>query len=283
MTTTKRVVLFTLLVLFSMLSVRLGRLQAKDKKLQPEEVVARHLESIGTPEARAAIKSRTAYGVTRVRRPIGTVPQILPEPGKQTDASNFLIASEEGKLGLILKFYDQEYPAEHFAYDGKDVTVGITTKNLRSILGEFILLHSGMMREGLLGGTLSTTWPLLNEKGGQFKLKYDLKEDNSVKLHQLTYSPKSRRYLDNIVIHLFFEYETFRHVMTEYVLMGLVNPTSFVLEKFGNYKNVDGLMLPHSYSIEYNTWRGISPTLWVTEIRQILHNGPIDPQLFHVQ
>jgi hypothetical protein len=283
MTKRNGLVLFAAVVCLSFVCVGLGKLYAKDKKLLPEEVLAKHLESIGKPEALAAIKSRTAYGITRVRRPLGTVPLILPEPGKQLDPSNFLIASAENKLGMIMKFYDQEYPAEHFAFDGKDATVSLTVQNRKSILGNFVDTYSGMMREGLFGGTLSTSWPLLNAQAGKFKLQYELKEDSSIKLHQLTYTPKSRRHLDSIVINLFFDFETYRHVMTEYKLMGIVNPTAFVIEKFGNFKNVDGLMLPHSYSIEYNTWKSLNPTLWTVEIRQMLHNGPVDPQLFHVQ
>jgi hypothetical protein len=276
-------VLFAAVVWLSFVSVGLGSLYAKDKKLLPEEVLAKHLESIGKPEALAAIKSRTAYGITRVQRPLGTVPLILPELGKQSDPSNFLIASAENRLGMIMKFYDQDYPAEHFAFDGQDTTVSIIARNKKSILGDFVDSYNGMMREGLFGGTLSTAWPLLDAQDRKFKLQYELKEDSSIKLHQLTYTPKSRRHLDNIVINLFFNFETYRHVMTEYKLMGIVNPTSFVIEKFGNFKTIDGLMLPHSYSIEYNTWRGLNPTRWSVEIRQILHNGPVDPQLFHVQ
>lgn len=280
---TSRLVLLIALFCLPVLPFRQDDASAKEKKPSPEEVVAKHLESIGSPEALAAIKSRTAYGVARVRRPMGTIPLILPEPGKQSDSSNFLVASTEGKLGMIMRFYDQEYPAEHFAYDGKDATVGITSRNRKSILGEFIDIRSGMMREGLFGGVLSTAWPLLNAQEGKFKLKYDLKEDGSGKLHQLTFTPKSRRHLDSIIVHLFFEYETFHHVMTEYVLMGVANPISFVLEKFGNFKKIDGLTLPHSYSIEYNTWRGINPTLWTAEVKQVSHNGPVDPQIFRVQ
>ncbi len=43
---------------------------AKDKRLAPEEVVAKHLESIGAAEALSAVKSRTVYGVCAVQRPI---------------------------------------------------------------------------------------------------------------------------------------------------------------------------------------------------------------------
>ncbi len=256
---------------------------AKDKKLAPEEIVAKHLESIGTAEALSAVKSRTVYGVCAVQRPIGTVPLILPEPDKRTEPSNFLFASTGNNLGMIMKFYDQVYPGEHFAFDGKDTTIKITTQNNKSILGNFINSYSGMMREGLLGGAWSTAWPLLNLKEGKFKLRYKLTDTDGIKQHQLTYAPKSNRFLVNVVIHLYFSVETYRHVMTEYILMGSTQPALIVLERFGNFKTVDGLTLPYSYSIEYIPWRETRSTLWRAEARQISHGESIDPQIFHVQ
>jgi hypothetical protein len=282
---TKRYSFFLLIVLLclSVSVFRPDQSYAKDKKLTPEEVVAKHLESLGAPEALAAVKSRAVYGLAAVKRPIGIVPETLPEPGKRTDPSNFLLASEGHTLAMTMKFYDPEYPKEHFAFDGKDATVSITASNRRSLIGEFFDTYSGMLREGILGGVLSTSWPLLNIQEGKFKLQYDKKDIDGVKYHQLTYNPKSRRYLDNIVIHMFFELESYRHIMTEYILMGPINPVSFVFEKFGNFKNVDGLMLPHSYSLEYNVWKGARPTLWMAEAKQIFHNQPIDPQLLRAR
>jgi hypothetical protein len=277
------VTLLTIILCLSFSVSRSERSYAKDKKLTPEEVVAKHLESIGKPEILSTIKSRAVYGLAYIQRPIGTVPLILPEPGKRKDPSNFLIASEGQSLGMVMKFYDPEYPREHFAFDGKEATVSFVATNKKSLIGNFIDSHSGMMREGLLGGTLSTAWPLLNVWEGQFKLKYDQKNIDGTKYHQLTYEPSKRKHLDSILIHLFFDFESFRHVMTEYVLMGQINPTAYMFERFGNFRDVDGMMLPHNYSIEYNTWRGISPTLWAAEAKQILHNKTIDPQLFHTQ
>jgi hypothetical protein len=278
---------------------------AKDKKPTAEEVVAKHLESIGSPEVLAGIKSRSATGLVSLRRPVGTVPQILPESGKRTDDNNLLVASEGRNLGMVMKFYDQDYVGEHLAFDGKDVTIAYVYSTMKStfaapsnlnrgfvgipldlnkgLLGGFIDRSKGLLSEGFISGTLSTAWPLLNTAERKCKLQYELKDYSGVKLHQLTYIPKSRRNLDKIVVHMFFNFESYRHVMTEYLYMGLTNPEIIVLEKFGSYRNVDGLMLPHSYSIEFNVWRGTTPTLWSFEIKQLIHNGPIDPQVFHVK
>ncbi|MDM7994921.1 MAG: hypothetical protein QUT30_04445 [Acidobacteriota bacterium] len=257
---------------------------AKDPKLKPEELVAKHLESIGSPEALAAIQSRSILGVCAVQRPIGTVPETLPEPGKRTDPANFSFASTGDKLGMTMKFYDRIYPGEHFAFDGKDSGVQVTSTNNRSLLGNFLNSYSGIMREGLLGGTLSTAWPLLRVKEAQCKLSYKLANADGVKLHQLEYTPRSRKNLNSIVIKLYFDMETFRHVMTEYMLMsGTEVPALIVMERFGSFKTVDGVTLPHRYSIEYCVWRDTNVTRWIAEAGQIKHGEAIDPQHFHVQ
>ena len=256
---------------------------AKSKKLTVEEMVAKHLESLGTPEALAAAKSRTVHGIVSVKRPIGVVPEFLPELGKRTDPSNFTFASAEGKLSMIMKFYDLIYPGERFVFDGKDVLVSIVSSNRYSVLGEFVNSFSGLLREGLMGGTLSTAWPLLHVQEGKFKLKYDEANIDGTKYHQLTYTPKSRRHLDSIVVTLLFDFETFRHVMTEYKLMGIVYPTKMVIEQFGSYRQVDGVTLPHNYFIEYALFKDAHPTRWVVEVKQISHGGEIDPALFQIK
>jgi hypothetical protein len=316
------VLVSTLLVLYvGIPGIRAAR--AKDKGLKPEEVIARHLESIGSAEALSAVRSRTVQGIVAVRRPLGILPGILPEPEKRTGTSNFLFVSSGSDLAMVMQFFDPEYPDDRFAFDGKSVTVSSTVLNRKtsmvnsgtsqsgqmisingrtifvnspmigsigyffddkkSLLGNFIASHSGIVREGLLGGILSTAWPLLDVQGRKCKLKYKLIDKDGLKLHQLIYTPKSRRYLNAVETRLYFDSETFRHVMSEYVLMGQTNPEYLLLEKFGNFKDVQGLILPHSYSIEFSAWKSTDSTLWISEVTQVLHNVPIDPELFQVK
>jgi hypothetical protein len=276
--------ILSILFLFLISSASImDNIYAKEKKPTPEEIVAKHLESIGSPETLSAVKSRTIYGIVDAGMQIGMAPQNLPEPGKRKDPLNFFFASAEHKMGMVMKFYDPWYPGEHLAFDGKDATASITSYNQRSGLGNFITEFSGVMREGLLGGTLSTSWALLHFQDCRFILKYDQIDIDGKKFHQITCTPKNSRYLYDMFVRLFLEFETYRHVMTEYVRM----EGRFVIfiERFGNFKSVDGMTLPHSYFIHDPWGRGsdTAASRWSIEVKQISHNEPIDPQLYHAK
>src|SRR5688572_24323825 len=58
-----RVAAVLLLVCLSVNGLHSKTLNRPDEKLTPEDVVAKHLESIGTPEARAKVKSHIILGV----------------------------------------------------------------------------------------------------------------------------------------------------------------------------------------------------------------------------
>jgi len=71
-----------------------------------------------------------------------------------------------------------------------------------------------MMKEGLLGGTLSVAWPLLHLEGRQVELecKQDKIDDHSY--YVLEYG--ARKSLGGSQGEALFDPETFRHVRTEY-------------------------------------------------------------------
>ncbi len=275
-----------------------------DQKLKPDAVVAKHLESIGSADVLMGIHSRTVFGAALVRRPVGMIPPVLPEADKRTEAANFLLASADGKIAMVMKFYDLEYPGEHFAFDGKSATVSFTRANKRSVLGEFLSAQSGLIEEGLLGGVLSTGWALLHSPESGFRLKYREVRIEKRRFHEITLTPKNKRHPHRIVICLLFEFDTFRHVMTEYALVGKdesLSPPRYVekfgrltkqpppetppprmVEKFGDFRSVDGLTLPFAYTIECPP-SSVMGTSYTLDIRQVRHNGPIDPLLFKAE
>lgn len=264
---------------------------AKDKGLAPEEVVAAHLKSIGTPELLASIKNRGVSGKASVEFVQGGVGAL---------AGQCMVISSGRNLSIILKYGGVEYPREYFAFDGTDVEVATITPGQRSPLGDFIFRYKGVMKEGLLGGVWSLGWPLLDIETRNPSLKYVSAKVDGRALHEIDYNPKGG--MNNIKIKLFFEPDTFRHVRTEYMLKvqgeqplqsgqtvtrGVINSANVsggqrggpatrdagiqdqiaysyyrLVEKFDNFMEVKtkdskggetgSLTLPHRYALEYS-------------------------------
>lgn len=204
-----------------------------------------------------------------------------------------------------MKLPNPVYHGERFVSDGKKTSVAELIPGVFSPLGVFVRVHDEILKEGLLGGTLSTNWALVHLDERHPKLHYKgLKKVNGVELHLLEYVPAKHSDLE---INLYFEPETFRHVLTTYSMT--INPqiaaseTATAREKpayyqmeerFGDFKQSDNLQLPgrwilrfstdtqsdpthpgfgeYVYSIEYDT-RGIA----------ISHNGTLDPKNFEVK
>jgi hypothetical protein len=261
---------------------------AKDAKIKAEDVVARHLASIGTPEARAAIKDRIATGIVRVIFRLGSQGQL---PGKCG------LISEERKVRLSMNFSTLAYPGEQLAFDGERVTVGEVQPGQRSPFSDFVYTYNVILKEGLLGGTLSTAWPLLDLTGRQPELTYTgLKKVEGKQLHELSY--KAKKGGGGLLVYLYFDPESFRHVRTQY---RLVRPSSIVgrpedsasqwdtiytlVEQFEDFKEVGGLTLPHTYKLNYTVeaQRATFMADWNVTIARIEHDQQIDPKNFSVQ
>ena len=263
-----------------------SHISAKDKKFTPEALVAKHLQSIGRPDLLAKMQSLAFVGATSVRFQQGA-------HGELRGQGQF--ASEDRKLALILKYDGQDYRGEHFAFDGKDVTVGRFIPGQISILAEFMNRFSGIMKEGLLGGVLSIAWPLRNLEEIQSRLKYRETKLAGRPMHALEY--RARGGLRDFKIMLFFEPETFRHVRTEYRLhisaaiglgpatsIGIEKPDSHYLlsEEFTDFREIDGLTLPQRYTIGFSS-EGQTRTFlayWTLVAEQWIYNGRIDSAVF---
>ncbi len=228
-------------------------------EITAEQLIERHLQSLGEPAALANAQSRGFVGIS-------TFEVILGGVGRPPLGSSML-ASEGGKLGISMKYDDREYPGEYFAFDGKEVSVFHISPGVKSPLAQFVYRFDDIIREGLLGGALSTSWALLKiDKRQPRILKYDVREIEGRRLHELTYLPKDG--LGNMKIELYFDWETFRHVRTEYLvrihddlslppaglsIMEVVPEYRYhLIEKFDNFVEVAGITMPQSYSIDYS-------------------------------
>ncbi len=276
------VVLITLFV-----SALISVMPAKDK-MTPEELVANHLKSIGPADQVAARKTCVAEGDGTLRILTGGSGQL---------AGPVVLSSEGDKVGFSITFPFKDYPGDQFAFDGQKVETGFVQPGQRTRLELFFYNYNAPVREGLIGGVLSTAWPLANLQHRNAKLRYDgLKKIEGRELHELRYSPKKGA--GDVNIFLYFDPQTYRHVESIYRMMipaqiGLGGPNTsaqqqevrlMVEEKFGDFKEVNGLTLPLHWNIHF-TMEGEKSWMaeWDMNLSKITLNQPVDPKAFSLQ
>ena len=222
------------------------------------DLVKQNLNSIGTDQARTAVKSRVVEGALQFRVLSGGTGD---QDGKE------VFVSDGGKFVSLLKLPSPGYHGERFVSDGSKTLVAQVKPGVWSKLGDFVMVHNEILTEGLWGGTLSTGWALahLDERNAKLQDR-GLKKINGRELRLVDYTPKKHSDLE---IQLYFEPDTFRHVMTVYSMtisphMGTSDiatareqETRYRLEeRFADFKSVDGLTLPEKWTIEFTFENG---------------------------
>ncbi len=178
---------------------------AKKPKLTPEEIVQRHLESLGPAASVAERKSLKAEGQVLFEVIVGG-------QGQLQGPSTFICDGKKLRMSMVFDIND--YPGEDVAYNGKGVEVGWIQPGVRSAMGQFFYQFDEVITEGLFGGALSTAWSILNLKSLNPKLKYEgLKKVDGNRNHTIKYQ---RRKGTDVQTRLYFEPETFRHTHTIY-------------------------------------------------------------------
>jgi hypothetical protein len=254
--------------------------------LTVEEIIQKHLESIGSAEARATIKSRVI---------LGKAVSIMRIGGSGQVQGNAVLASQGSSSLMGLSFNIAEYPHDKFGYDGKSLKIADITPGQKSLLGEFFLKHDMPFREGLFSGVLSTGWPLLDAATRKSSFKSEgTKKIDGRKVYVLKYEAKNDTGLKT---KLYFDAETLQHVRTEYeqrqiqqmstqpgVTQKQGDSITKLVEEYSEFKTVNGITLPHSYklqlSIETLTRRYLQD--WQLTLAEIVTNKNLEPKQFDV-
>lgn len=253
------------------------------EKIKAEDVIAKHLEAIGPAAVRAEIKTRRAEGTAsfwslavRDLRPSG--PAVFTSEGK--------------KVLLEMNFNLSDYQSERTTFDGKQVWSGYRRPGVRSPLSEYLLPRKVIFQEGLFGGVLSTGWSLLDLSSNKARLEYGgIKKVDGTPAHLLRYQPKGG---SDVTIRLYFDTEHFRHIQTEYeqvfaAQMGatpeqsaqIQTPRIKMTERFDDFSEEQGLVLPHSYKILFSP-NGSTQFNWQITFQKVVVNEPVDPSTFQL-
>jgi len=258
--------------------------------VKPEDVIAKHLDAIGSVQARKDLKSRVVIGGATYRVLVG---------GSGAIDGKFQFASEGTKTDILFKVNANGFLGEQFICDGNKTSVaGTYTDKHRSEFGIFILDEDIVLRDGLLGGVWSSGWPLLDLDARKAKVQYDgAKKVDGRDLLVLRYKPKKNSDLE---IQLYFDPKTYQHVMTSYKAtvsssIGTGGETTssqeqqtryHLEERFSDFRSAEGLTLPTHYDLRYTAElnNGFTKTVeWEIKATDIMNNQSIDPRAFKVQ
>ena len=277
-----------LLIVFILLSNEI----IKAQKLDAEDLIIKHLESIGSKEKRADIKNQMVFCNVEFKAQ-GNVANLN---GKALILSN-------GKNSLWgMNFNSNDYPQDRFAFDGKEVKTGFTKPGIRSILSGFILSYKELLKDGLLGGTLSANWTLLDTNAKKAKVTYEgTKSIDGRETYVVSYLLKSGSDLD---IKMYFDKKTYQHLRTEYsrviaARQGRTIDSSAsqasnyykLTEDFSDFQTVNGLTIPKKYKIHYSSSSSSSllsaqsPNReldWIFDITNLSLNQTLDNNAFDI-
>ena len=192
-----------------------------------------------------------------------------------------------------MTFGSLDYPAEKIGFE-ETQTVSQVRPGVRTIFGRYLLTNEELFKEGLVGGVLSTAWPLLDLSKRNLKLQYDgIKNVNSRQVHQL----KCRARNSDIGINLHFDPETFQHLGTTY--KQILDPTVAsnkpeqsvdrdetritITEAFSDFRTEGGLNLPHRHQLKLEIIAGRTSIFyeWSIELTKFAFGDPIGANEFN--
>lgn len=263
----------------------------KIEKISVQELVAKHLASIGRDEDIKGIKSRVMVGEGTLVSKLGSA---------FTLNGTAQLASEGNRVLFAMLFDSDIYPYEKAAFDGKEQSLGFPSGK-KTLLAEFFRSQNSILKDGLFTGALSSAWTLTKlESVPKAKLEYaGVSKIDERQCYKVRYS-SSRT--GNLKITLYFDAETFRHLRTEYqysIEPGMGTSSTDVRsnsrieryslrEDFSDFKVAGKLTLPFLYTInvtnelQLESKAGTNSRDWTTKILQVYFDEALSVDVFKV-
>lgn len=293
----RKALLFLAFILISSIVVSAQQEKASDKdqkkpaKVTVDELIARHIASIGPADVIAGIKSRVMVGEGKLESKLGSA-FIINGTGQ--------MASQGDKVLYAMIFNSPVYPYEKAAFNGKDQSLGLPNGK-KTFLADFLKSQNSILKDGLFTGALSTAWPLLDLKSRKsVRLEYaGMSKIDDRQCYKVKYS--SGRSGD-LKTTLYFDAETYRHIRTsyEYTIEPRIGTSSTdvrsssrierysLREDFSDFKMAGKLILPFKYTINITNEQQIASQPgtnfreWTFTVLQVYHDETLEATVFNV-
>ena len=255
-----------------------------------DNVVERHVASIGTMDKLTNLKNRFLLGDAGFTIQ-GSASQISGKVG---------ILSDKNRVVWAFQFRSNDYPQDKFGFDGKKAVVNRTAPQGRSFLTQFLYDNRRLLEDGIFGGALSGNWAMTVPSMKDRLKVLGSRKVGDVETVIVEYSPRG----SDFTTKLFFDRETFRHIRSEHtVLQAAVQGPSVdssagqsgsiikLVEEFSNFKKMGDLTLPTAYRISYSrsgaanisTHAGTSrETLWTINITDYSADQDLSEDAFSI-
>jgi hypothetical protein len=263
-----------------------------------DQLLSKHVASVGTAQALAAVRGRGVEASTRFT---------IRQGGSGGGEGSAKFGSAGAKTRFNLRIQSSNYGGEDFVCDGNKVQVARLVSGNTALLGAFFYDKQFLLKEGIFGGVLSTAWPMLQPKAVAPKLKYSgLKKIDGRELLEVRYEPKE--FYPGLDVRLYFDPETFHHVLTVYewhvrsdlggdavggrgrsVANDSEQAVETLRESFSDFRSADGVIVPAHWTVELSKESQVSKDAnsasklsWDFSVTNVVHTD-LDAAMFKVK
>src|SRR4051812_4482742 len=271
-----------------------------NQEFTADDIVARHLKAMG-PAART-IKTR------EIRAKIAVV-AIAGGVGRSEGEA--VIVSDQHKLRYQMDFSNERSRGCQFVFTGEKAYVAEYQPGKTSPFADFMRVKTEPLSEGLLGGSITTGWALLDLSSRNPKVSYDgVKMVEGKLMHQIGYHFAHGP--NDVDVKLFFETATFRHLYSRYsvtlaaslgvnvdngetsgsmtsqmtggaeIRAARQNVTRITVEeRFGDFVTFDGVTLPTRWEVNFTTDRDRTISVrWLSKAYRIENDAKLPADAF---
>ena len=254
---------------------------ASAQDLSVDQIIAKHLDSIGTKEKRQQTATLFAAGFSEFESKV----PVVKGGGKA------VVVSDPENLFFVLSLNSRDYPFEKIGAFGKKISLPYISPGNRSLLGAFLSEHSKVLSDNLFCGSMSLRWiNYISTSRMRPAGKKDVRGRQAYAIDVLPSGSGS----DEFKIRIYFDSKTFQHVRSDYKREGRVGMVTFgqqnqqaggrveLMEEFADFKDVDGLTLPHAYKVTFssNSNSQMYQNSWGVRVATYYVNQKLAPDFF---